>query len=102
MARSSGPTRRRQPGQRAALWRRALPTPSGRARFIDDPYIAPRERRELRYPLVLNTGRLRDQWHGMSRTGTAARLFGHVEQAQLGCTRRRCAAASSGTAIWCG
>ncbi|BBP82249.1 assimilatory nitrate reductase [Pseudomonas sp. Pc102] len=61
-----------------------FPTPSGRARFIDDPYIAPRERRELRYPLVLNTGRLRDQWHGMSRTGTAARLFGHVEQAQLG------------------
>ena len=24
------------------------------------------------------TGRLRDQWHGMSRTGTLGRLFGHV------------------------
>ena len=40
-------------------------------------------KREARYPLTLNTGRLRDQWHGMSRTGTAARLFGHVEEALL-------------------
>ncbi|EQM68362.1 molybdopterin-dependent oxidoreductase [Pseudomonas tohonis] len=61
-----------------------FPTPSGRAQFVADPYLAPQERRELRYPLTLNTGRLRDQWHGMSRTGTAAQLFGHVEQAQLG------------------
>ncbi|MEJ8827297.1 molybdopterin dinucleotide binding domain-containing protein, partial [Variovorax humicola] len=28
----------------------------------------------------LNTGRLRDQWHGMSRTGTLGRLFGHVPE----------------------
>jgi hypothetical protein len=34
--------------------------------------------RESRYPFSLNTGRLRDQWHGMSRTGTLGRLFGHV------------------------
>ncbi|MBH1987884.1 MAG: (2Fe-2S)-binding protein, partial [Burkholderiales bacterium] len=27
-----------------------------------------------------NTGRLRDQWHGMSRTGTLGRLFGHVAE----------------------
>ncbi|HQS92609.1 molybdopterin dinucleotide binding domain-containing protein, partial [Polaromonas sp.] len=26
------------------------------------------------------TGRLRDQWHGMSRTGTLGRLFGHVSE----------------------
>ncbi len=32
----------------------------------------------LRYPFLLTTGRLRDQWHGMSRTGTVARLFGHA------------------------
>ncbi|HSX69414.1 MAG TPA: molybdopterin dinucleotide binding domain-containing protein, partial [Pseudomonas sp.] len=36
-----------------------------------------------RHPLHLNTGRLRDQWHGMSRTGTAARLFGHAPEAVL-------------------
>ncbi|MES2819954.1 MAG: nitrate reductase, partial [Pseudomonadota bacterium] len=60
-----------------------FPTESGRARFQADPYRAPKEMRDVRYPLTLNTGRLRDQWHGMSRTGTAARLFGHVEEAVL-------------------
>ncbi|MET1077740.1 MAG: molybdopterin-dependent oxidoreductase [Pseudomonas sp.] len=57
--------------------------PSGRARFIADAYQAPQELSDTQYPLTLNTGRLRDQWHGMSRTGTAARLFGHVEEALL-------------------
>jgi len=61
-----------------------FPTGSGRARFLAESYRAPREKREARFPLTLNTGRLRDQWHGMSRTGTAARLFGHVEEAVLG------------------
>ena len=61
-----------------------FPTESGRARFLAESYRAPREKREARFPLTLNTGRLRDQWHGMSRTGTAARLFGHVEEAVLG------------------
>ena len=61
-----------------------FPTGSGRARFLAEAYRAPQEKREARFPLTLNTGRLRDQWHGMSRTGTAARLFGHVEEAVLG------------------
>jgi assimilatory nitrate reductase catalytic subunit len=60
-----------------------FPTESGRAQFLAEPWCAPREKREARFPLTLNTGRLRDQWHGMSRTGTAARLFGHVEEAVL-------------------
>ncbi|THG84455.1 nitrate reductase [Pseudomonas sp. A-1] len=60
-----------------------FPTASGRARFHADPFRAPQEKREARYPLTLNTGRLRDQWHGMSRTGTVAQLFGHVEEAAL-------------------
>jgi assimilatory nitrate reductase catalytic subunit len=58
-------------------------TDNGRARFLAEQYQAPKERREARFPLTLNTGRLRDHWHGMSRTGTAARLFGHVEEALL-------------------
>ncbi|UTW07598.1 nitrate reductase [Pseudomonas benzenivorans] len=60
-----------------------FPTASGRAHFHADPYRAPKEKREARFPLTLNTGRLRDQWHGMSRTGTAARLFGHAPEAAL-------------------
>ncbi|MED5609607.1 molybdopterin-dependent oxidoreductase [Pseudomonas sp. JH-2] len=59
-------------------------TANGRARFVAEAYRAPKERREARYPLTLNTGRLRDQWHGMTRTGTAASAFGHVEEACLG------------------
>ncbi|MDO9623915.1 MAG: molybdopterin-dependent oxidoreductase [Pseudomonas sp.] len=59
------------------------PTANGRAQFHADPYRAPKETRDARFPLTLNTGRLRDQWHGMSRTGTAARLFGHAEEAVL-------------------
>jgi assimilatory nitrate reductase catalytic subunit len=53
------------------------PTADGRARFADTPYEPVAEPRDARYPFSLNTGRLRDQWHGMSRTGTLPRLFGH-------------------------
>jgi assimilatory nitrate reductase catalytic subunit len=52
-------------------------TPDGRARFTAPAWRAVAEPRDARYPVSLNTGRLRDQWHGMSRTGTLGRLFGH-------------------------
>jgi len=61
-----------------------FPSASGRAQFLSEHYVAAKELRDAQYPLTLNTGRLRDQWHGMSRTGTAARLFGHVSEAVLG------------------
>lgn len=57
-----------------------FPTPDGRARFVDTPYKPVAEAREARFPFSLNTGRLRDQWHGMSRTGTVGKLFGHVAE----------------------
>ncbi|MGO2452591.1 nitrate reductase [Pseudomonas taetrolens] len=60
-----------------------FPTASGRANFVADPYRAAKEQRDAHFPLTLITGRLRDQWHGMSRTGTAAQLFGHVSEAVL-------------------
>ncbi len=60
-----------------------FPTPSGRARFYDAPYRPVAEPIDARYPLHLNTGRLRDQWHGMSRTGLVARLYSHVEEPVL-------------------
>jgi len=52
-------------------------TPDGRARFVAVAYRAPADPTDPRHPFALNTGRLRDQWHGMSRSGTVARLFGH-------------------------
>jgi len=57
-----------------------FPTPDGRARFANTVYREVAEPRESRYPFALTTGRLRDQWHGMSRTGTQGRLFGHVAE----------------------
>ena len=47
------------------------------------PYQPVAEPRDARYPFALNTGRLRDQWHGMSRTGTLGTLFGHVPEPAL-------------------
>jgi assimilatory nitrate reductase catalytic subunit len=55
------------------------PTASGRARFHAAPYRPVAEAIDARYPLHLNTGRLRDQWHAMSRTGRVARLFAHAD-----------------------
>jgi assimilatory nitrate reductase catalytic subunit len=55
-------------------------TPDGTARFVDAPFRPLAEPRDNRYPFSLITGRLRDQWHGMSRTGTLGRLFGHVPE----------------------
>jgi assimilatory nitrate reductase catalytic subunit len=66
--------------------------PEGRARFFDDGQfftasgkaqfiaIEPRSAVNLpdkNYPLILNTGRLRDQWHTMTRTALAAKLNQH-------------------------
>ncbi len=57
-----------------------FPTANGRARFSAATYKPVAEPRDARFPFALNTGRLRDQWHGMSRTGTLGRLFGHVAE----------------------
>jgi assimilatory nitrate reductase catalytic subunit len=57
-----------------------FPTADDKARFAAVTYRPVAEPRESRYPFSLTTGRLRDQWHGMSRTGTLGRLFGHVPE----------------------
>jgi assimilatory nitrate reductase catalytic subunit len=55
-------------------------TDDGRARFTAPAYRPVAEPRDARFPISLTTGRLRDQWHGMSRTGTLGRLFGHASE----------------------
>ena len=55
-------------------------TANGRAKFAAVAYVPTAELRESRFPFSLNTGRLRDQWHGMTRTGLVGRLFGHVSE----------------------
>ncbi|MEO8151455.1 MAG: molybdopterin-dependent oxidoreductase [Rhizobacter sp.] len=60
-----------------------FPTADGRAQFADVSFEKLAEPRDARYPISLTTGRLRDQWHGMSRTGTIGRLFGHVPEPSI-------------------
>ena len=48
-----------------------------RARFVATPTRLPAHAPTTERPLRLNTGRVRDQWHTMTRTGKSARLAGH-------------------------
>jgi len=52
----------------------------GRARLAAVKPLPLAEPRNVRHPYSLTSGRLRDQWHGMSRTGTLGRLFGHASE----------------------
>jgi len=52
-------------------------TSDGRARFAAVRWQPVAEERVSQFPFSLTTGRLRDQWHGMTRTGNAGRLFTH-------------------------
>ncbi|GAB4465955.1 MAG: nitrate reductase [Burkholderiaceae bacterium] len=68
-------------GGRARLYQNGMfATADGKARFVAVPYRPVAEEIDARFPLRLTTGRLRDQWHGMSRTGTLGRLFGHAPE----------------------
>ncbi len=53
-----------------------FPTPDGRARLVpvqQAPLPAPL----ANWPMTLNTGRYRDQWHTMTRTGLSPKLANH-------------------------
>lgn len=58
-------------------------TEDGRARFHTTAYQGVAEPADARYPFRLLTGRLRDQWHGMSRTARASASFNHAPEAAL-------------------
>ncbi|MGL4281920.1 MAG: molybdopterin dinucleotide binding domain-containing protein, partial [Albidovulum sp.] len=54
-------------------------TPDGKARMIP---VVPRvpEPAHPEFPFRLNTGRIRDQWHTMTRTGLSPRLGNHLAE----------------------
>ncbi|MFZ5835796.1 MAG: molybdopterin-dependent oxidoreductase [Pseudomonadota bacterium] len=54
-----------------------FPAPDGKACFIATQPGIPAFWPVSDYPMVLNTGRSRDQWHTMTRTGALARLGRH-------------------------
>lgn len=43
--------------------------PDSKARFLAHEYEPPAEPTDERFPFILTTGRVRDQWHTMTRTG---------------------------------
>ncbi|HEX5361930.1 MAG TPA: molybdopterin-dependent oxidoreductase, partial [Fluviicoccus sp.] len=53
-------------------------TPDGKARLVALSHRAPVNALSADYPLVLNTGRIRDQWHTMTRSGLTPRLLQHI------------------------
>ena len=54
-------------------------TASGRANFVATTKSTPLQT-SSQYPFILNTGRIRDQWHTMTRTGRSARLSQHISE----------------------
>jgi assimilatory nitrate reductase catalytic subunit len=55
-------------------------TPDRRARFVATGWRPPAALPTPAFPFVLNTGRNRDQWHTMTRTGLVPRLMRHAEE----------------------
>ncbi|CAH7201364.1 Nitrate reductase [Vibrio chagasii] len=55
-------------------------TESGKAQFIAVEHDKPIADTSAEFPLIMNTGRIRDQWHTMSRTGLAAGLGEHTPE----------------------
>ncbi len=53
-------------------------TESGKARFVAVAPRPPANAPDAEYPLVLNTGRVRDHWHTLTRTGLSPRLSLHT------------------------
>jgi len=58
----------------------AFQTPDGRARMVPVAPGAPASALDTAFPMSLNTGRIRDQWHTMTRTGLAPDLCRHAPE----------------------
>ena len=54
--------------------------PDGKARLVPVHQRPPAYTPDEAHPFVLNTGRIRDQWHTMTRTGRAPRLAEHLPE----------------------
>lgn len=55
-------------------------TPTRKARFFPVPPENLSATPNQTYPLVLTTGRIRDQWHTMTKTGKVTRLRKHIDK----------------------
>jgi len=60
-----------------------FPTDSTKAKFVAIKPKTPEQKTDSHFPFVLNSGRYRDQWHTMTRTGKAAKLQQHLTKPYL-------------------
>ncbi len=60
-----------------------FPPRTGRANMVPTPSRPPFQPTSAAFPLVLMTGRIRDQWHTMTRTGKSPRLLAHQPEPML-------------------
>ncbi|WP_339723264.1 nitrate reductase [uncultured Paraglaciecola sp.] len=58
-------------------------TQNGKAQFVVTEFKAPQQLTSKAFPFVLNSGRVRDQWHTMTRTGKTSELTSHVSRPYL-------------------
>ncbi len=58
-------------------------TPDRRARFVATAWTPRAATTGRRHSFLLNTGRSRDQWHTMTRTGRVARLMEHQSESHI-------------------
>ena len=74
------PTRRRERCVQAGrlFAEGGFPTNDRRARIVPTAWRPVAAAPDAAFPLLLNTGRVRDQWHTMTRTGLVPRLMQHV------------------------
>jgi ferredoxin-nitrate reductase len=63
------------PGTKRRYLDHVFATPSGRARFISQPFQLPKEPADREFPFVLTTGRLYAHWHTLTRTGKVDKLL---------------------------
>jgi len=72
------PVPRSRPATRRLGGNGRFPTADGRAHFVPVRQEGPSLAVDAARPIVLNTGRARDQWHTMTRTGRVPRLMSHM------------------------
>lgn len=67
------------PGTHRLYTDKKFNTPDGRARFQPTPHSDLHEPPSEEYPLTLSNGRVKNQWHMMSRTGRSEKLMRGLE-----------------------
>ena len=71
------PVRQGGEGTARLFAHRPFQTPDGRARLVAPAIPALATAASVAFPFRLNTGRIRDQWHTMTRSGRSPRLGSH-------------------------